>query len=134
MDLKKKSVQSSMLCPIWAALMAPFYIVELYSIVIGLGELLVVRLWWREEAVWLQKSDHGHRDRGKLNGVAALMTDPPLTNGSYVTWKMICDMCWADLEKTIFLWTLKFWDYKPGGKSVNYDKFEIATKQRKSNI
>ena len=32
-----------------------------------------------------------------------------------------------DLEKTIFLWTLKFWE------RVNYDKFEIATKQCKSN-
>ena len=41
----------------------------------------------------------------------------------------------ADLEKTIFLLTLKFWEYRFGGKkNVNYEKFEIATKQRKSNI
>ena len=40
-----------------------------------------------------------------------------------------------DLEKTIVLWTLKFWEYRFGGKKrVNDDKFEPATKQCKSNI
>ena len=37
-----------------------------------------------------------------------------------------------DLEKNNFFLTLKFWEGRLGGK--NYEKFEIATKQSKSNI
>ena len=41
---------------------------------------------------------------------------------------------WSDLEKLVFMWTQKFWEYRLGGKRVNYDKFKIQTKQCKSNI
>ena len=38
----------------------------------------------------------------------------------------------ADLEKKHFFVNSEFWDYRLGGeKSVNDDKFEIATKQSK---
>ena len=41
----------------------------------------------------------------------------------------------SDLKKNIFLWTLKFWNKDLAGKKpVNYAKFEIASKQRKSII
>ena len=40
----------------------------------------------------------------------------------------------TDLEKTLFFVNSEFWEYRFGGKSVNDDKFEMATKQRKSNI
>ena len=39
----------------------------------------------------------------------------------------------SDFEKNIFLWTLNFWNTNLPEKCVNYDKFEIATKQRESN-
>ena len=46
---------------------------------------------------------------------------------------------WGQTWKKKNLWTLKFWEYifggkKRGKKRLNCDKFEIATKQCKSNI
>ena len=50
-------------------------------------------------------------------------------------WKVTCDTWHQTWKKTIFLWTLKFWELRFGGKkSVNYYEFEIATKQCESNI